>query len=522
MIWTIMQYMKCPQKLLGVVSKTKLIILAVSTVIAMSITFATPAFAADVPSDLSLSLSSITNDRLLALTVCNNGASDVKSFTLNLSHENYEPYFSTSLPSGYLGVDATDPGEYNSSTGIWSGLVETSQCVSIGMAGNITGDVGETVVQDVAIVSSLLGDDSVNIDPDTSNDVAHYESSPIVLIPDIAMSTRLLTTGLIEDNSQVEYEVTMSNVGQGDYIDPGVGVPLGLYFIMPTGSSLDSIVDNDLTDSIDIQGCGEVGQSDVIGPGLSPYPGLLAGCSFTTSDPIPPGYTFTFKIVFSVDSAYISGTTRVVAIGTASEPDAILFQANAMLGVDPFSVDSNNFDILTYDSSPLVPTVDRCVGQGETTTNGSGCFTITFNKQIYAPDFTVGDLGLLGGGNISSFEQIGPNTWQIHISDIPLGATISLIFNDAAIVRDYSAILSSTQVLGINTIRYEDTSSNGSSGSNNSGSASGASSSNSATGTLAATGRTSDLVTPVLLMLIGMLIVGLTSKRSFRFIRVWS
>src|SRR5690606_9524818 len=104
--------------------------------------------------------------------------------------------------------------------------------------------------------------------------------------------------------------------------------------------------------------------------------------------------------------------------------------------------------------SDLQMIVNRCPGQGETTSDGTGCFRVSFNKVIWGPSFDEDDLILDGGGSISSFTQIDNNLWEVQVSGILPGATLTLLLG-ADSVQDYSAVLNSTAVLGVNTIRYE-------------------------------------------------------------------
>lgn len=262
-------------------------------------------------------------------------------------------------------------------------------------------------------------------------------SPAIIAQSDIAITTRLKTLGAIQSGSTMNYEVTYSNVGVGDYFNDGsIQLPLGLYFIMPPGSTLGSITDIDTNDNITIASCNTLGPSSNLGPGAAPYPGVVTGCNLNLSGVIAPGESFALNMTLTAGADFASGATGEWAIGVAVEPDVILFQVMAQGGVNMFEKPSNNYTNLVYDSAALQATVARCPGQGETTTDGTGCFRVSFNKDIPESEFDACDIDLDGKGSVSNITQIGDNLWEVQVSGIAQGETLALILN-ADSIRDF-------------------------------------------------------------------------------------
>ena len=255
-------------------SKIQFKMLAVVSIMLISFTSfgAQSASAADAPTDLSVNIFTVADQQLYAMSICNAGSTTVKSITTTLNFTNFETLRGVSLPTGFGGVDATDSGSFDLDSKVWTGTLDGGQCIALGLSGNITAPIGDTVSLTASIVSSVLSDDSVNIDPDNSNDTNTFTSNPEPLRPVLEITPRLLTQGVISTGDEVQYEITYSNIGAGDYVNSASNqLPLGLYFIMPTGSSLTSVTDDDLGDDISIPAgsCGELGSTSIVGPGLS-------------------------------------------------------------------------------------------------------------------------------------------------------------------------------------------------------------------------------------------------------------
>lgn len=470
------------------------------------------AHAADAPSDLTAVVSVIMHNQMFADVVCNSGPSDVKSFTTSMSNTNYEVDFTMSLPSQFGIATAFDTGSFDENTNVWTGLMEPGQCVMLGTGGTITGDVGETIVHDFTITQSVLGDDTVvgADDGNSANNTVHNVSSPIVPASDIVISTRLKTSGDIQSGSTVNYEVTMTNEGVGDYFQDGATqMPLGLYFIMPPGSTLGTITDQEPGDNISVTTCGTNGPSSNLGPGAAPYPGIIAGCNFSLSGVVAPGQSYSFNVSLTAGANFASGSTGVWAIADADEPDVMLFQVLALVTNDMFANNSNNIKNLVYDNSTLQATVVRCPGQAETTTSGSGCFRVSFNKDIPVGEFDAGDINLDGKGTISSFTQIGDNLWEVNVSGIAQGATLSLVLN-ADSIRDFSYVANQVQVLGENTIRFAVATPTIQ--------ATGAAAGNATTGTLPATGAESNLPSVLVLLILGFALLATSKIRHLQYV----
>ena len=167
---------------------------------------------------------------------------------------------------------------------------------------------------------------------------------------------------------------------------------------------------------------------------------------------------------------------------------------------------NNNMVLLSYDPSALNATSSLCPGQGEVSTDGTGCFRITFNKAIYEPSFDASDVQITGSGVVDSITKIGDNLWEVKIKDIELNksATISLLLG---------GIVDFTQVLGINTIRYASVDAAGGTGGANPGSPLGTV--NSANGTLAETGFNSYVfIISMSLILLGLIIAFATRRKK--------
>ena len=413
------------------------------------------------------------------------------------------------------GTTATTPGNLNPSSGVWTGSMENGQCLNVVAFGAVTGSVGQDVTATFSIASSTLAGDLVNIDPELGNNTNTFGPSEIGALPDFALSTRLLTAGPITSGTPVKYETTISNVGLG--ISPG-GNSLALAFIMPTGVTFDSVTDDDVRDQVSISpvpGCFDFGPSLNAGTGLAGY-GNVAVCILEVSSDILPGESFqlTFNMTSGLDFA--AGNVSVYGFISGDDADSLRNQIGLLQGLDTFDVypNMNNLVRLQYDPNELVVTANRCPGQGATTTNGTGCFRISFSKLIVPGSFESSDLQLktytgsaLDPSNnvqITGFTQLDDYTWEINVSGIPQGKTFEIGL-DPASVQDLSAVENGVQVLGETTIRFE---------------VAGASGTTSANGTLANTGVDSlEWMTALSLLIFGFVLVRVSQRKQIKSVR---
>lgn len=386
-----------------------------------------------------------------------------------------------------------------SNAGVWTGLMENGQCTQIAQVNTITGDFGETATATVFIESSVLQGSVANVDPNVGNNT--YDITPLVLapLPDYSISTRLLTPGEIVNGTDITYEVVMSNIGAGSSLS---GFQPTLFFIIPPDATYNSVLDLDLGDSVSIDSCVAGPPGDIV-PGLGAYySGTAVLCFTTLATDFDPGMSSVFTFSLTASASFVSGSTEVIAAVGGDDIDTMGIQIALSTGGDPFDTSVNSVVHLTYNTTELQTTVARCPGQGAVTTNGTGCFRVSFNKLIYAPGFTSNDIVLTGGGSVSSFTKLDDYTWEVHISGIPLGATTTLTLAEDS-VQDYSAVMNSVQVLGENTIRYEVES------------ADAASETNSASGTLANTGSELDWKIPFAMLLLGFAMLFVSHKKEF-------
>ena len=471
--------------------------------------------------DLSVVIYPVAAERAFAALICNNGTDDISSFTLDMQSTNYTIDNAITLPGGFATSNVADSGSYDKNSSVWNGTLKgsvsralipptpdlpnpagTPQCLAIGIVGTVTGNIGEVINVTVSIVSSTLGDSTPNVDPDNSNDSFTYTSAPIVHDPNLVLETRLLTTGPISDGTDISYELTIKNVGLGQYVLDN-GNPLGAYFIVPVGATYVSITDPDTSDDLNINtpNCGSLGNVNGFLPAFTGYDAELSGCQFyTTSGTIEPGAEFKLHYNMTANGPFSNGDTKVMAILIGNDIDSIYLQlAIYNPSTDPLSIDNDNYVYLGFDGTQLAATVNRCVGTGEVVTSDDACFTITFNKQIYVPSFGADDL-VVTNGEISSFSKTGENEWTVRIHNMAPGKTVSISISPNNDILDYSAVQAQTQVLGINTVRYEDGSGN---------------TSGTATGTLANTGAkdSEKLFQISLILMIFGLAIKIASKR---------
>lgn len=454
--------------------KLKQIIAIVSLAIIVQVSFISSSFADSLNSpqgtsgDLSLSITAVAKERAFAVTVCNNGTDPITSIDLDISSTNYTFDNQLVLPLGLANNNASDLGTYDAETGIWQGVINPAgyenpgdplECIAIGYTGIVTGQVGQTITFTASIISSVLGDSTSNIDPNNNNDSDTYTTAPIVLDPDLALETRLLTTGEITAGSPVSFGLKVTNNGLGDYIDDQIGIPFGVYFIIPNGSTFVDVTDADLTDNVTITpgDCAEV-SNDVSTslPAFASYHGALLGCQLIpTSGVIAPGESFELNFNMTASGPFSTGNTQAIAIITANDVDNILLQATMFTpSTDPFNIVNDNVSVLTYDGNALAVTINPCNGTNTVVNVNDACFKVTFNKKIVDESFTQDDLVLTGGGTIYEFTKTSANEWTVRMNGLPVNENVTLSL-DIASVQDYSAILNQTEVLGINQVRYE-------------------------------------------------------------------
>lgn len=462
---------------------------------------------ADTDADLSVHSVMGFNNGGVNTQVCNNGPSKVKSIVFQADLTNYvidEMFVSP------FGDPVEDNGSFDLNTMTWTGLVgPTSQenCFALEAIGHTTVGIGETSAVTISIVSSVLEDDSPNVDPSSSNDVSVIAPFTIAAAPDLNLTTRLATTGAIQADSAVTYEATIQNVGEGAYVDDGFFM---LAFLMPEGSTLETATDGNVSDDLEILSTQEGPSIASLGlTALSSYTGHVALISLHATNPLPPGGSYPLNINIVAGANFAAGDAEVIGLIEGNDADTLYLLKSVADGSNPLNDGIDNVIHLAYDPEALQGTVDRCPGQGETTTDGTGCFRITFNKLIYAPSFTDDVIDLGGNGEVDSLTRLDDYTWEIHVKNITPNSTLQLLL-DLNAIQDLSAVQNTTQVLGINTIRY-DVAPSSSGGGSTSGSSSG---STSASGTLATTGmHKPDIATPVILILLGAMLLGVSRKR---------
>lgn len=429
-------------------------------------------------------------------SICNMGDETVTDIDLDINTNNWTP--DTILP---INSGPTDLGSF-SDLDSWSGELRNGECLQLASLGMISDDIGEDVTGSISIASSTLEGSIPNIDPESSNDTGTVTPYEVVELPDLTLSTRLLTSGVISSGTNVSYEVTIENIGQGDqptttvdnYITIAFVIPPSASFNVPVGDPITDIVDLDANDDLNIQSCMNYGSTSNLNAATgTANPGNVGYCQLELSSPMVSGTTAKFQFNMVATSDFASGNEKVTGLVLGVDRDAILFQTDMVTNTNVFARETNNKVILTYNTAELQTTINRCPGQGATTTNGTGCFRVSFNKLIYAPDFIEDDLVLTGGGTVTGFTRLDDYTWEVNVSGIPAGATVALTLAENS-VQDYSAVMNGVQVLGENTIRYEAAGSD----SNQTGNQT-----TTANGTLANTGAGSGWQSGLVLILIG-------------------
>ena len=486
--------------------------------------FSSSSYADPGSSDLRIQVGVGYLGAVLGGHVCNDGDETVEQFTLSI--DSVSNYTVTSLlvnaDPNSSNTDAQDPGSIDSNTGIWTGLLQSTQCVAIIFYGDVTGGIGDELETTISVSGSLLEGGTNNIDPNSSNDSSTMTPYVITALPDVAIQTRLLTEGVITSGSNVSYEVFYHNLGDG-MIPQNDEMTSVISFIVPDAASFGTIVDLDPNDNLssDPGMCFDYGSPSNMGAGLIGIEGTLIICLLSRSGNIDGHTSYPFQYNMVATDAFASGSLKVYAMASGPDIDTQAMQRVLFVGGNPFEQLSNvnNIATLTYDNSGLTPSINLCPGQTALSDDGSGCFRISFNKKIWAPSFTQDDL-ILTSGSIDNFTKVDDFTWDVNVSGILLGQSAALTMKDASVL-DYSAVLSGVQVLGENVIRYEIPSANASVPDvTNSTTGSPIGTVNSAKGTLANTGLETDWPTGIVLILVGMgLFVASKKRYSFQTIK---
>jgi hypothetical protein len=485
--------------------------------IAVSVQLSSLAVAhAATDTDLSLELSRRYSNQAISLYTCNQGATAIKEITFDISSTNF--VFDSSFFI-FPDTNATNFGSYDVGTSIWTGLLDGGQCFRLIVRGHETGTLGQEVTTSASIVSSIQSDDTINVDTDNSNDSETKDPYIITILPDLKTQTRLVTPGAITSTDNVDYQIILSNVGEGTYVDNDA---MQFLFVLPEDSTFVGVSDDDATDLIGVSNsnCVPFGRLgiDVPVPGVDFFYGrLVMICSLAiVGGEIPVGNdTYSFTVTLTAGDGLASGDAGVFAFVQGNDTGTMGIHNTVMTGVQLIdtleSNPNNNMVLLSYDPSALNATSSLCPGQGEVSTDGTGCFRITFNKAIFEPSFDASDVQITGSGVVDSITKIGDNLWEVKIKDIELNksATISLLLGG---IVDFNAVQSGTQVLGINTIRYASVDAAGGTGGANPGSPLGTV--NSANGTLAETGFNSYVFSISMSMILLGLMVAFATRRK--------
>ena len=332
---------------------------------------------------------------------------------------------------------------------------------------------------------------------------------------------------MITPTTVASYQIDVENVGEGIYHhDTGFFI---FVFILPPDSTFNNVEDLNTDDALLVDGnnCqspGKVGDLN-LGAGVAGFYDrniVLCQLSVSGDQTLPADNTkYPFKVNFVAGDSLASGTADVISLVEGNDIDTLNLMKVLATGGNPVTSGSDNVRYLTYDPSALQANVDRCAGQGETTKDGTGCFTLTFNKTIYADSFGIDDIDLGGVGTVDSLTYVSGDTWEVRVSGIQPGQVLALNLKLNQI-QDYSAKQNSTAVLGINTIRFAEpvADNSGATGpitGNTTGNTAG-SNSTSAKGTLAQTGNsTSVYILGMSLLMLGLLIQ-LSTKRKKKMI----
>lgn len=384
--------------------------------------------------------------------ICSSGYGSIESMSFNFETQNWT--MESIQVDSYAAPDnnnATDLGSI-STNGVWHGRLDAGQCIVFHADGPITGNLGDIVSWTATMTSSTLTGGEPNIDSFSGNDSMTI-SAPVAETGDLAIQTRLMTSGSITDGSSVSYEVEIQNVGAGVIHDSDIG----LYYILPVGASLIGITDLNTEDALSPVGCASMGPVNEIAPAFQNYSGEVIQCLLHGPQAgIVPGSSYPFQLDLEATQGFTSGNTEVYGVvlsGNIQEPDSATFVMEFSSGRDGFRLNINNIMHLTYDANELQVTINRCEGYSEEVVNDDACFTVEFSKPVWAASFDITDLVLEGGGHVTSFEMVNNTKWTVHISGMTPGGTLRLMLGVAS-VSDYSAVANGTSVLGENIIRF--------------------------------------------------------------------
>ena len=443
--------------------------------------------------------------------VCNQGTDEVTKFVLSHTFVNF-PLSESLIDVANSNIrGGSTIGAYDPNTDTWSGSLLQSDCIRIMYHG--TPAPGSNVSLDSSIASSELTAGAINNDPDNSNDIADNISFVKDENSDLDIETRLLTQGTISPTTTIEYEATIKSIGPGAYVDNGFFI---LAFIMPPDASFIGVTDVNTGDVVDVQGnCNNMGPIANLGfSALSSYTGDVVACFLSANSDLPAGSEYKFNLSLTAGDSFANGDAEVIAIIEGNDIDTYEIFKSLALGTNPLALNTGNFKYLAYDPSVLKATSSLCPGQGETTSDGTGCFRISFNKDIYEPSFGLEDIVITGSGTPSSLTKVDgeEGVWEVRITGITSGTASTISLNLGGIL-DYNSIGSQAKVLGINTIRFADTPAPTPSG--ETGSVAGTTpGKTSANGTLAVTGySSSDFYASLTLILMGLVLVGISKRR---------
>ncbi len=494
----------------GKVLRTKYIgAIILISLLAVQIGFSSMASAAG-NNNMSPSSGWLYGDGSVSFSICNQGSTSIKQAQVSFSATNYEIEVVHAFILQVNPQLGSNPGTFNNSTGIWTGLVEPSKCIELMGFGHPTGNIGDQMTVTMNLLSTTEVDNTIETYTGVSTTTPPLGT---ILPSDITSQARLLTTGSIVSGDTVSYQIDITNQGPGTLYGTNNFLLYG--FVVPEGTTFSSVEDLDPSDHFEIDGssCMQAGTVSMLQiPGMEDYNSrTLIFCFPTTPDgTLPAGETiYPFKVNLTAGASLASGDSDVVGLLESNDRGTADIVRSALSGVNVLTQNINNIAYLQYDPSDLQVTINRCPGQAATSTTGTGCFQVSFNKMIYAPSFSIDDIVLNGGtGSVTSFNQLDDYTWEVRVADVSPGTTLTLLLGTDS-VQDYSAVLNNVQVLGENTIRFVNASTPSGNGSSNSDST------NSAQGTLANTGTNTNIAfLAFLLICVGVLLVYKTRSKN--------
>jgi len=381
------------------------------------------------------------------LKLCNSTGEAVQSATLQLTSQNIS---NLKLNLNQAFSDAHTLGSYNAQTKTWTGEIYDGDCLYFDISGTAANTLGAKASIDANIVTAVTDGETVGVDGYVERSYSHEKM--INLLPDLAIFATLKTTGNIKAGDTVNYDVDVANIGDG-MLGSNNDSYVGIYFIVPDGATFLDVADLDTNDSLNFSGCEVQGNIHDMGPQFSAYYGDLVACSLESTTGLQPKSHHLFRFTMTAGNSFAQGTAQVLGVAFADDPDTILFMNTFETGEDGFALEINNIFRLSYDPGELTVTINRCEGYTGVIEINDACFTVVFNKPIWAPSFVLDDLILEGEGQIYSFTQNTDTQWTVRINGMVLGQTLRLTL-DPESVQDLSAVLNGTYVLGENTIRF--------------------------------------------------------------------